>query len=62
MTKVHAVCASEKFVLKIQLSDGNHHDAPESRKLIESLNCKTGCNLLMDRIYEYDETLDIVLK
>ncbi len=27
-TKIYAVCTSEKFALKIQLSAGNRHDAP----------------------------------
>ena len=55
--KVHAVCISEKFALKIQLSAGNCHDALEGRKFIESLNCKVGHYLFMDCAYEYNEML-----
>ncbi len=61
-TKIHTVCVSEKFALKIQLSAGNCHDAPEGRKLIESLNCRAGCYLLMDRAYEDNETQALVRK
>ena len=52
---------SEKFALKIQLSAGNRHDAPEGRKLIESLSCKSGYYLLMDRAYEDNETQTLAL-
>ena len=52
---------SEKFALKIQLSAGNRHDAPEGRKLIESLSCKSGYYLLMDRAYEDNETQALAL-
>ena len=55
ITKIHAVCSSEKFALKIQLSAGNCYDAPEGRKLIESINAKTGSYLIMDRAYEGHE-------
>ena len=41
-TKIHAACVSEKFALKIQLSAGNRHDAPEGPRLIESFSCKVG--------------------
>lgn len=27
--KIHLACVSEKFVLKIQLSEGNRHGTPE---------------------------------
>ena len=55
ITKIHAVCSSEKFALKIQLSAGNCYDVPEGRKLIESINAKTGSYLIMDRAYEGHE-------
>ena len=61
-TKIHAVCVSERFVLKFQLSAGNRHDAPEGRKLIESLGFKAGCHLLMDCAYEEDKTRALVLE
>ena len=41
-TRIHAVCAPEKFALKIQIFAGNRHDAAEGRKLIESLGSKGG--------------------
>ena len=61
-TKIHAVCASERFILKCQLSAGNCLDAPEGRKLIESLGFKAGRHLFMDRAYEEDKTRALVLK
>lgn len=38
------------------LSAGNRHDAPEGRKLIESIYSEDYHYLLMDRAYEDDET------
>ena len=61
-TKIHAVCTSEKFALKIQLSAGNRHDTPEGRKLIESLSSKAGKYWLMGRAYEEDETRAFAIK
>ena len=55
-----AVCVSEEFALKIQLSAGNCHDSPEGQKLIKSLSCKAICYLLMDRPYEDNETQTLV--
>ena len=40
-----------------RLSPGNSHDAPEGRKLIESIYSKNNNYLLMDRAYENDKTL-----
>ena len=54
------MCASDKFALKFHLSAGNRHDAPEGRKLIESLNSEVAQYLLMDRAYEDDETRALV--
>ena len=59
-TKIHAVCASDKFALKFHLSAENRHDAPEGRKLIDSLNAEVAHYLLMDRAYEDDETRALV--
>ncbi len=56
-TKIHAACVSEKFALKIQLSAGNRHDAPEGPRLIESFSCKVGWYLFMDCGYEDNKTL-----
>ena len=53
---------SEKFALKFTLSAGNRHDAPEGRKLIESLGSKAGKYLLMDRAYEDNETRTLAFK
>jgi transposase len=41
------------------LSAGNSHDAPEGRKLIESIKTTELCHLLMDRAYEDDATRDL---
>lgn len=60
--KIHAICTSEKFALKIQLSSGNRHDALEDRKLINANGFKAGRHLLMDHAYEDDETRALVLK
>ena len=59
-TKIHAVCASDKFALKFHLSAGNRHDAPEGRKLIEPLTAEVAQYLLMARAYENDETRALV--
>lgn len=56
------ICATEKFAFKFHLSAGNHHDAPEGRKLIETLESKSGKYLLMDRAYEDNETRALAVK
>ena len=38
------------------LSAGNCHDAPQGRKLIETIYSEDGHNLLADRAYEDDKT------
>ena len=40
-----------------RLPPGNAHDAPEERRLIESIYSKNNNYLLMDRAYEDDKTL-----
>ena len=55
-SKIHVVCVSERTALKIRLSAGNCHDAPEGRKLISSINSNVCHYLLMDRAYEDDQT------
>ena len=55
-SKIHVVCVSERTALKIRLSAGNCHDAPEGRKLISSINSRICHYLLMDRAYEDDQT------
>ena len=44
-----------------RLSPGNSHDAPEGRKLIESIYSKNNNYLLMDRAYEDDKALALAL-
>ena len=55
-TKLHLCCTSSCPVV-FRLSPGNAHDAPEGRKLIESIYSKNNNYLLMDRAYEDDRTL-----
>ena len=55
-TKLHLCCTSSCPVV-FRLSSGNSHDAPEGRKLIESIYSKNNNYLLMDRAYEDDKTL-----
>ena len=47
--------ASDRTVLSFSLSPGNAHDAPEGRKLIQTLH-GNGEPLLMDRAYEDEQT------
>lgn len=44
------------------LSAGNSHDAPEGRKLIESIKTVQSCHLLMDRAYEDDATRQLAAR
>ena len=55
-TKLHLCCTSSGPVV-FRLSPGNSHDAPEGRKLIESIYSKNNNYLPMDRAYEDDKTL-----
>ena len=55
-TKLQLCCTSSCPVV-FRLSPGNAHDAPEGRKLIESIYSKNNNYLLMDRAYEDDKTL-----
>ena len=55
-TKLHLCCTSSCPVV-FRLSPGNSHDAPEERKLIESIYSKNNNCLLMDKAYEDDKTL-----
>ena len=56
------MCVSEKFALRFNLSARNHHDAPEGRKLIKSIDSNVVRYLIMDRAYEDDKTRDLALK
>ena len=53
--KIHLVSASAEAAVGFALSPGNAHDAPEGRKLIETLE-GNGEPLLMDRAYEDAQT------
>ena len=55
-TKLHP-CFTSSCSLVFLLSPGNSHDAPEGRKLIESIYSKNNNYLLMDITYEDDKTL-----
>lgn len=51
------VAASDKYAINFSLSGGEAGDAPEGRKLMETLGeAKIITHLLMDRAYEGDET------
>ena len=47
-TKLH-LCFTALYPVAFYLSHGNSYDAPEGRKLIESIYCKNNNYLLMDR-------------
>ena len=55
-TKIHLCCASERYAFVFHLSAENRHDAPEGRKLIETICSEDDHYLLMDRAYEDDKT------
>ena len=55
-TKLHLCCTSSCPVV-FRLSPGNSHDAPEGRKLIESIYSKNNNYLFMDRAYGDNKTL-----
>ena len=59
-TKLHLCCTSSCPVV-FRLSPGNSHDAPEGRKLIESIYSKNNNYLLMNRAYEDDKALALAL-
>lgn len=53
--------ASERFAVDFSLSPGNAADAPEGRKLLESMRTVDAEYLLMDRAYEGDETRQLAM-
>ncbi len=55
-TKIHLCCASDRYAFVFHLSSGNNHDAPEGRKLIETICSNDKHYLLMDRAYEDEKT------
>ena len=51
------VSADDKVIVGISLSGGECHDAPEGRKLLESIGeIENEVPLLMDKAYEGDDT------
>ncbi|MEW8025162.1 MAG: IS5 family transposase [Candidatus Thiodiazotropha sp.] len=62
-TKIHMVAANEKTAVTFSLSPGQAGDAPEGRKLLKTLENQgwEGTHVIMDRAYEGDETLQLVL-
>ena len=58
-TKIHMVTASDRSAVDFALSPGSSHDAPEGRKLLDTITRLDGQKyLLMDRAYEGDDTRD----
>jgi len=47
---------SAKFALAFNLSPGNNHDAPEGRKLLETIRSEDKHYLILDKAYEDIET------
>ncbi|WP_319559150.1 IS5 family transposase [Marispirochaeta sp.] len=62
-TKIHMVAAGAQTAVTFSLSPGQAGDAPEGRKLLNTLKDKRwkGTKVLMDRAYEGDETRQLVL-
>ncbi len=57
------IAADDKTAVTFSLSPGNAGDAPEGRKLLESMkDCGwNGAKVIMDKAYEGDETRQLVL-
>ena len=55
-TKLYLCCTALCLVV-FPLFPGNSHDAPEKRKLIESVYSKNNTYLLMDRTYKDNKTI-----
>jgi transposase len=56
-TKIPMVASDDRTAIIFSLSAGNDHDAPQGRLLPEDLGpMPEGLPLLMDRVYEGDET------
>ncbi|AVO42361.1 IS5 family transposase [Simplicispira suum] len=61
-TKVHLVAADARTAVTFSLSPGQAHDAPEGRRLLQSLGpTSRPIHLLMDRAYEGNETRQLAL-
>jgi transposase len=56
-TKIHMMCANERKAVDFILSEGQRHDAPQGRLLMETVDKPDNYTpLLMDRAYEDDLT------
>ena len=56
-TKIHMLASSERTAVDFMLSEGQLHDAPQGRILLEAAGKqKTVTPLIMDRAYEDDYT------
>ena len=57
------VAANEKTAVTFSLSPGQAGDAPEGKKLLKMLKNqgREGAHVIMDKAYEGDETLQLVL-
>ena len=51
------LCCKSLCPVVFRLSPGNYHNAPEGRKLIESIYTKNNTYLLMDRAYENNKAI-----
>ncbi|MES2841975.1 IS5 family transposase [Hydrogenophaga sp. RAC07] len=61
-TKIHMVAADARTAVTFCLSPGQAHDAPEGRRLLNSLGpTSRPVHLLMDRAYEGNETRQLAL-
>lgn len=58
-TKIHLCSSSDKFALVFLLSAGNKNDAPEGRKLIQTIRTTSQHYLVADRAYEDRMTREI---
>ena len=61
--KIHIAAANEKTAVTFSLSSGQTGDAPEGRKLLKTLENQgwEGTHVIMDKDYEGDDTLQLVL-
>ncbi|MDE5885074.1 MAG: hypothetical protein K2H29_08395 [Oscillospiraceae bacterium] len=61
-TKIHLVCTSVRYAFFFSLSSGNRHDAPQGRKLLDTICSENDQYLLMDRAYEDDKTRSLAVQ
>ena len=55
--KFYLCCLSERYGFVFRLSDVNCHNAPQVRKLIETIYSEYNYSSLMDKAYKDDKTL-----